>query len=240
MKSYYLSLLFILVFSSVFAQDTIYMDKFYSELDSQVNAEFYKVIKPVDGEKYDFINTTFFINGKKHFERSYYIKNGKKVLEGKYSWWYDSGEFFFSVNYKKGKMDGILEGFWPDGSKRRVDIFKNGKFKSGTVWNNKGEEIEHFDHHEPPKFPGGMEAFRKYLIENKRIPNTHHKRERVVVLFHLDKTGKPYNIKFVEKSNDPYYMAEVYRLISEMPAWEPGNILGEPRNGSFTLPVVFD
>ena len=157
MKNFYFSLIFTLISISVFSQNKIYLDKYYSELESKENAKYYKIITPKPSEKYEFLRTTYFLNGQKKSEQYYNMKNEKPVYEGLHKYWYETGELFYQLPFKNGKKHGELAAYWKDGEKRRQDTFKKDRHKEGKVWNENGEEIPHFEHHIPASFPGGKE-----------------------------------------------------------------------------------
>jgi len=92
-----------------------------------------------------------------------------------------------------------------------------------------------------PTFPGGEDAMERYLRFNLKYPkeDQENKQEgKVKVRFLVDKTGKLKNIEVVSgisKSLD----AEAVRVISKMPAWNPGTQNGKPVPVYFTIPIIF-
>jgi hypothetical protein len=238
MNNFYLSLIFTAISFSSFAQDTIYMDSKYQELDTKKGAKYFKIITPTPDKDYEFLRTTYFADGTRKAEQSYDLKDEKKVYEGLHKHFYESGELFYTLEYKRGKKHGKLIAYWKNGEKRRHDIFKRDKLKEGTVWNKNGEEIEYFDHLIHPVFPGGPKALNKYLIENIKVPEYHNTRQRVVVSFTIGKDGKTKDIKIVEKA-PAEYMVEAYRVVKEMPIWKPGKLFGERVNVCYSLPLIF-
>tara|TARA_R110002012_G_scaffold182985_2_gene349349 strand:+ start:736 stop:1458 length:723 start_codon:yes stop_codon:yes gene_type:complete len=238
MKNLFLSLILTVISFSVFAQDTIYMDNNYQELDKKENAKYFKIVTPTPGKDYEFLRTTYFVDGTKKAEQSYDLKDEKKIYEGLHKHYYESGELFHSIEFKKGKMHGELIAYWKNGIKRRHDYFKRNKLKKGTVWNKAGEEIEYFPFEIPPEFPGGQKALQKYLIENIKIPTYHNSMQRVVIRFTINCEGNTTDIKIVEEA-PAEYMVEAYRVVKEMPKWKPGKQFGEVVNVSYSLPLVF-
>ena len=238
MKSYYLSLIFTLFLSSIFAQDTIYMDKFYSDLDSKENAKYYKIITPA--ENHEFIRTTYFLDGQKKAEQYYNIKNEEPVFEGLHKHWYDTGELFYQLPYKNGKKHGNLLAYWKNGEQRRKDSFKRDRLKEGKVWNKKGEEITYFEHLIPASFPGGKQKLTAFLQENIYIPQNQKKGTsvRVVLRFTINPEGDLSEIQIIEGA--PHrYNAEAVRVLGQMPKWTPTRHFGEAIATRYTLPIVF-
>ena len=55
MKNLFLSLILTVISFSVFAQDTIYMDNNYQELDKKENAKYFKIVTPTPDKDYEFL-----------------------------------------------------------------------------------------------------------------------------------------------------------------------------------------
>ncbi|OPZ29966.1 MAG: transport protein TonB [Bacteroidetes bacterium ADurb.BinA174] len=106
--------------------------------------------------------------------------------------------------------------------------------------NQKGDEIftevEKF-----PEFPGGNEAFMKFLAENIMYPviaQENNEQGRVVANFVVEKDGRISNIKVI-RGVTAGLDAEAMRLLNSMPDWQPGEHKGQPARVRFTLPIVF-
>jgi len=116
MKNFYLSLIFTVISFSAFAQDTIYMDNNYQELDTKEGAKYFKIVIPTPDKDYEFLRTTYFADGTKKAKQSYDLKDEKKVYEGVHKHFYESGELFHSVEFKKGKIQKRIKKY-----KDRID-----------------------------------------------------------------------------------------------------------------------
>ncbi|HSP11411.1 MAG TPA: TonB family protein [Salegentibacter sp.] len=240
MKNFYLGFIVSLISISAFSQDTIYLDKHYSELDSKEDAQYYKIITPTPTENYEFLRTTYFLDGQKKAEQYYNIKNSKPVYEGLHKHWYDTGALFYQLPYKNGKKHGDLVAFWNNGEKRRQDTFKRDQLKEGKVWNEKGEEIPYFEYHIPASFPGGKEKLYAFLKENINIPQEQKRgvSVRVILRFTINTEGDLSEIQIVEGA--PHrYNAEAVRVLSKMPQWTPSRRFGEVIATRYTLPIIF-
>lgn len=94
---------------------------------------------------------------------------------------------------------------------------------------------------QPPAFPGGDPALDDYLRANLHYP-AKAKEEKIsgtcFVQFIVDREGHVWEPKIVGKPH-PYLDDEALRVISAMPAWEPGRQKGEPVNVRFNLPIQF-
>lgn len=90
-----------------------------------------------------------------------------------------------------------------------------------------------------PRFPEGN--VQQYIAWNLHYPEKALKDKvegKVFVQFVIDTTGKVVEPKVI-KSVSPELDAEALRVVSEMPAWNPGMQRGKPVRVSFTLPVIF-
>ncbi|WP_051935894.1 energy transducer TonB [Salegentibacter sp. Hel_I_6] len=238
MKKLYLSLIFTVISFSAFAQDTIYMDNKYQELDNKKNAEYFKIITPTPDEDYEFLRTLHYLDGQIKSKETYDLENDKEINEGEHTYWYDTGELFYNIDFKNGKKHGDLIAYWKNGNKRRHDVFKRDQFKNGKVWNQDGKEIEHFNYFIRPEFPGGLATLSKYIKLNIQMPSEHNSTHRVVVNFTVDTDGSIIDIKIKEDAPSKY-TAEAYRVIKEMPKWKPAKRFGEIIKISYSLPLVF-
>lgn len=91
------------------------------------------------------------------------------------------------------------------------------------------------------EFPGGFNELMKWLAHNVRYPQEAHDNNvqgRVIVKCVIEKDGKVTN-PVVVKGVSPELDAEAIRVVSAMPAWEPGKCNGKPVASYFTLPITF-
>ncbi len=234
------SICFLLVLTFAHGQDTIYLNRDYQEIEAG-KAEYYRVEETKGAGEKEVIRRTYWITNQIKSERSFIEKKDQLIPEGLQKFWYEGGQLYYTENFKKGKRHGDLIAFWEDGSKRRHDHFKKGKFKSGKIWNRQGEEIEHFPVMVPATFPGGQKAIAAYLKANiPPAPKSQKKgtEVRVVVSIRINKEGQVSEIDLIDKA-PPWYHAVTFHALSTMPRWNPGKHMGEPVNVSYTLPVIF-
>src|SRR6185503_3570712 len=86
--------------------------------------------------------------------------------------------------------------------------------------------------HEWPKFPGGAEAFTKYLEQLggsmvEYLPKGKRK-AYVQVEFIIDKDGVPVNFKVVNGSKDEDFNDELITKMEKMPTWQPALLNDKP------------
>lgn len=93
----------------------------------------------------------------------------------------------------------------------------------------------------PPVFPGGMDAFIKYLSKNVRYPEAMRERgveDKVIARFVVEPDGSISNIKILD---GPGYGSseEAIRVLKKSPKWQPGYNKGKPVRVQFTVPIDF-
>lgn len=92
-----------------------------------------------------------------------------------------------------------------------------------------------------PEFPGGNQAFMKYLVESIKYPvkaQENNEQGRVITNFVVEKDGSISNIKVI-RGVTAALDAEAVRLLNSMPNWQSGEHQGKPARVRFTLPIVF-
>ena len=92
-----------------------------------------------------------------------------------------------------------------------------------------------------PAFPGGLEKMYRFLgtkIKYPKVAADAKLNGSVIAQFLVTKEGKITDLKIL-KSLSPETDAEAKRVISMMPAWEPGKQNGQPVNVQYTLPIRF-
>ncbi len=92
-----------------------------------------------------------------------------------------------------------------------------------------------------PEFPGGIEALKRYLNRNLRMPESSLEPGtivHVVARFVVGADGRVRDIEIIQAA-DAVFNVEVKRVISKMPDWKPGS--QNQRNVAvyFDLPVNF-
>jgi TonB family protein len=93
-----------------------------------------------------------------------------------------------------------------------------------------------------PRFPGGDEARIKYMVENIRYPEAARKngiKGTVYISFIVEKDGKISTVKVIRGIGGGCD-EEAFRVIQNMPYWEPGKQKGEPVRTILNIPIKFD
>lgn len=98
--------------------------------------------------------------------------------------------------------------------------------------------LEHPD--ENPEFPGGIQAWIRYLQNMLRVPEELESGDRktVRVKFVVNASGEVTDA-VITQSAGKEFDKEVLRVIGRMPKWKPGKQRGKPVASYFTQPVTF-
>jgi len=92
-----------------------------------------------------------------------------------------------------------------------------------------------------PEFPGGIEALKRYLVRNLRMPESNLEpgsTVHVIARFVVGEDGKVRDIEIIKEA-DAVFNVEVKRVISKMPDWKPGSQNHRNVAVYFNLPVNF-
>ncbi len=92
---------------------------------------------------------------------------------------------------------------------------------------------------EMPEYPGGMDAFRKYITDNLKLKDDTVEQEimgRVYVQFVVDTDGSLTDIKVIRGINSAIDN-EIIRVIRLSPRWKPGKQKGKPVKVQMVIPV---
>lgn len=93
----------------------------------------------------------------------------------------------------------------------------------------------------PPKFPGGMAAFYKFLGENIKYPEQAKKENiqgTVFVSFVIEKDGSVSNVKTV-RGLGAGTDQEAERVLGLSPNWVAGTLDGKPVRVKYNIPIKF-
>lgn len=180
-----------------------------------------------------------------------YYRDGVLVSEGIYrndkpvgEWkdLYPDGKTRVVRNYNsKGNYHGMFTVYYPGGSLRRSDRYKNGKVKEGKCYTASGADTAWFAYEIYPQFPGGDRKRLEYLVNTVEYPKVAREsgiQGTVYVTFVVEKDGTIGQEKIL-RGVHPALDEETLRVIRSMPRWSPGLLDGKPVKVQFNMPLKF-
>ena len=202
---------------------------------------------------------SYYPNGKLYTVKSYYPNKrpflkqcndstGVVLAENGNGQWKEYAKGVFDGAYIEGNVvDGVEVGEWRGRRNDSITItreYKNGVVISFKAFDKSGKEIDEQTIkavESPPAFPGGLDAFAKFLDSTLRYPGL-AKREgiqgRVIVSFVIEKDGSVTDIKVVRGVGDGCD-EEAVRVMRLSPHWTPGIQNGKPVRVAYTVPIAF-
>lgn len=101
------------------------------------------------------------------------------------------------------------------------------------------EQVDLKDAPSNPEFPGGMEAFGKFIIQEFKIPLGYEGDGKVILSFVVTPEGELDNIRVVKDAGFKTG-EEAIRVMKKSPKWKPGFIDGKPVRVQYHLPIQLD
>jgi periplasmic protein TonB len=95
---------------------------------------------------------------------------------------------------------------------------------------------------EAPEFPGGFDAFKKYIADSIVYPDEAIQANAQGTIYIKITVGKDGYLKNEEVVRDPVghgCAEEAIRVLKTMPPWKPGTLSGIPVSVHYTIPVTF-
>jgi protein TonB len=102
------------------------------------------------------------------------------------------------------------------------------------------DEEPTFDPSVMPEFPGGVDALKRFMLNNLRQPDDINEGEKFVVLaqFVVDKNGSISSIQILQNGREDLD-TEVMRVINRMPKWKAGSQSGNAVAVYYKMPISF-
>ncbi|CAM4058621.1 energy transducer TonB [Flavobacterium antarcticum] len=222
-----------------FGQDTIpyrYYDKtFYKTkyLDVAAFYSFTEYDKTIDKNNLIYYD----LNGKvRKYER--YSSLSKEILDGITEELYPSGNVLTQVNYVQNKKNGQSVRYWESGNLKRVDVYKNDKWISGTCYDEKNNLVEYYPLSVRADYPGGMKNFYNYIYQNIKKVNIHKSGEMYLNIM-IDKSGIITDVFIYKDIDDTYLSNHIINIIKKSAKWNPASYDGEFIDVSYSIPFKF-
>lgn len=88
-----------------------------------------------------------------------------------------------------------------------------------------------------PNFPGGIEKFMKYVMNNFNATDQDFNAGRVIVTFIVEKDGRLSDIK-AKKASDSTSVENLVKTLRSCPNWYPAKVKDQPVRCSYTIPFI--
>ena len=176
---------------------------------------------------------------------SAYDSMGKEVIK-------EGSGYLIERNEETGEQsegyyrDGVKEGLWKGQSEAGdwtfEEIFLAGQLKEGKRYSPSGQVFTYSVPSEPPKFPGGDDAFGRFLSRTLKYPTEARNARiigRVTVEFNVEADGKLTDVHVV---GPVHYLLdrEAVRVLRMSPRWIPGKKRGLPTPVTLRVPISFN
>ena len=163
---------------------------------------------------------------------------------------FDNRKVHKYVGYSKGKLHGKFQVFYPNGIKRREDVYENGRWIKGTCYDSLGVEIRYIPFQSRASFmQGEIELKERIQSELSKTMNNAGNRfgqahlgdafitGKVIVQFMIDKNGVMSKLRVIQSPN-PDINNRVINAIIKIRGWNPATENGEYVDSVITLPIV--
>ena len=152
----------------------------------------------------------------------------------------DNGEMV-EGNYLNGLKNKSWKTFNTKFNDTYIENYESGKFIKGKLIDAYGNSVNYAAFEVLPQFPGGLEAFGKFLSKNLNYPKEARNggvEGRVYVQFVVEKDGKLTGLRSVRGIGSGCD-EEALRVFGLSPIWDPGTQRGNPVRVSYTVPIFF-
>ncbi|AZI25002.1 TonB family protein [Pedobacter sp. G11] len=144
-------------------------------------------------------------------------------------------------DYVNGFKHGNWSGKYSNKSDTFTELYENGELKSGESIKD-GNTYPYIATMEAPSYPGGQQAWNKYLGSSTKYPAEAYKngiRGRVFLNFVIDQKGNLTEIK-IDKPVDRLLDQEAIRVLSSAPRWKPAKQRGIPVRVRYNQSINFN
>ncbi|MBO9635365.1 MAG: energy transducer TonB [Chitinophagaceae bacterium] len=149
-----------------------------------------------------------------------------------------TGSIYQTFCYENGKLNGYAVRYNEKGDTARCQFYKDGIAEKD---NDKGDFDVTFTRTEiAPSFPGGEEAWKKYVKRNVQYPKSLTEKITgvVSVQFIVDYSGELMEVG-IKKGLHPLLDAEALRVVKNSAPWQPANQNGHTVKCYYTVQIKF-
>lgn len=141
-------------------------------------------------------------------------------------------------HYVNGRMDGELITYFPNGTIRRKEVYKDGTMMQWNCYSATGADTIYYKRYQEPEYPVDFQNYFGRQIEYPEAALTNQLEGKVKVRIHVDASGRIYDSETVSSTNR-IFNREAERVALTLPIFAPAKDDGEPIETDLILPVVF-
>ncbi len=195
----------------------------------------------------------YYPNGKLYYNTTYKADHkplcyelrdstGQVLTQGGNGKWIQYTDDFKSIKAEGPVVDGLRNGEWHVKviGLDYVQVYQNGRFVSSEPARASSEPAS-TSVESAPEFPGGIEAFYRFLNKNTHYPLQAQKngtQGKVIVQFVVERDGSLTDLKVVRGLGDGCD-EEAIRVVKLSPLWKPGMQNGKPVRVQYNVPITF-
>ncbi len=155
---------------------------------------------------------------------------------------YPNGATKLRYEADDGVVHGYLDGFYPDGTRKRRDLYDHGRLVKGQYFGPDGQPIEpYLSLLQQPAFPGGLAALTAAIQQHLVYPADAVRSAaegQVMVSFTVTARGDVTEVRVLRPGN-AWLDAAAVAAVRQLPPFEPGRIDGERMPIGMLVPITF-
>lgn len=138
---------FLIHFSNLQAQDTLFYDEDWKEIENRSEATYYSLFKK---EGKNWTTENYFVSNDQLHHKGYYDSKKKKQAIGSWTYFWESGNKRREFSFLEGEMDGVFKRWHENGQ-----LEEEGNYKEGSqvgvwkTWYDNGNKQSIIDQKEP-------------------------------------------------------------------------------------------
>jgi TonB family protein len=214
------------------------------------SAEVYSI--PSKSKSRDYVEKMYYLKGGNLMSQyemrvsTVYLPKGAinmpiSLKHGKYEEWYSTGEKKTECYYSNDKLNGEYKVFYPNGTIKKVELWKKGEWVQGECFDEQGNKTQPCPYSAKAEFIGGTAELLRYVNNAIVYPQFAKERGfqgRVYVSFNVDTDGSLVDVE-VARGIQWLIDNEAVRIVKNMPKWKPAMLEGNPVKMKFTMPINF-
>lgn len=228
----------IFVYTAAFGSDTLYfrLSNPWNTVKSPIGAYLRKCVKENDYyHSWDYNSKNVLVTESFYSDTNF----SRKLFCHKY-FNEKKGYLEQSRCYENGRLSGYFVAYNEKGDTTSYQLYNNGEVIKEWSAVPQDDEPPFIIDEEPATFPGGEGAWRKYISDHLRYPDSLQQvKGQVTLRFVIDPTGAIKNVEII-KSLHPLLDKEAIRVLLNAPKWKPARQGRKKVHAIRTQPITFE